>query len=351
MADGLTGDPVTTPTADSGPFDEIRHLVDMADLDGLIRAVDASCASHAWTDVLRTRDLCRTATRTGRQVWPIATLCEYRLALWAPAEWASRVVTEDASRFSIGPLTEVIAQNHRWSDLNELLEPGPLRDIVAHERVIRGEHVDPANLNSSTLDLPFHLCSWEPRYTIAEYSDDGVVATCPADQWTHEWTEITADDESLTEIDDDETQSALRSLVEPWTAASRGRARSHIVEGGLESLAGVLNRSSLRVTPLSTHQTLDWLVWCGASSGAHGRRRGSAAGRFNAWWLVAALGGIDWDESATRGTLSEDVGDVLTRLDWFRIDSTERHSYELRLAAVEADEGITFGLLADDDAI
>ncbi len=336
---------------DIDPGDELEHLIGRADLDGLVRYVDAACESRDWKSLIRTRDLCRAATRTGRQVWPVATLCEYRLALRAPAQWAHLVIDNDASRFSIGPLTEVIAQNHSWSELATLLGPGPQRDIVAHEFVICGEAVNPTNLNPSTLDLPFHLCTWEPTYTRAEYSDEGVVARCPTDRWVHEWVEFPATDDPITDVDDDDTEAALRSLVEPWTAASGGRAQCHIVEGGLESLARAMDRQSLRASSISAIQALDWLAWCGASGGAHGRRRGSAAGRFNTWWMLAALGGIDWDESTKNETLSAEIERVVERLDWYRIDSRERHSYELSLVAVDNEEDITFGLFAFDDPL
>ena len=329
---------------------DLDALIDRADLDGLIRAVDAMCLHRNWNDVLRTRDLCRSATRTGRQVWPIATLCEYRLALHAPAQLACRVIEDEASRFSIGPLTEVVAQSHPWSDLRDHLTSGPHRDIVAYERVLRGDTIDAAETNPSTLDLPFRICSWEPEYSLALYSDDGVHASCPVDTWTHEWEDVSARIDGAVAIDDDETESALRSLVEPWTSSSTGVARCVVVEGGLDSLAAEMDRRTLRIAAVTSHQALDWLAWCGASSGAHGRRRGAAAGRFNAGWLLCAVAGLDWDESNATGSLASELGQRLEALDWYRIESEHRHSYELSLAAVDKDENMTFGLFAHDDS-
>ena len=64
--------------------------------DGLVRLVDARCASGDWAALLRLRDRCAAATReTGRQLWPAATLAEYRLALLAPPEWAATVLDGD----------------------------------------------------------------------------------------------------------------------------------------------------------------------------------------------------------------------------------------------------------------
>lgn len=332
---------------------DIRPIVDRADLDELVRLVDALCTSRMWSDVLHTRDLCREATRTGRQVWPIATLCEYRLALHAPAEWASRVVGDDSSRFAIGPLTEVIAQSHSWADLRDSLTPGPHRDIVAHERVLRGDRIEPSETTADVLDLPPHLLTWEPTYPIAEYSDDGIQAPCPCDQWTHTWTLLTGETPEIVEVDDGETREALRSLVEPWTAASQGRARCIVVEGGLDALAVALGRSPVRIAPITPHQSLQWLAWCGASGGSHGRRRGSASGRFGTWWMLAALAGVtdEWDDLRADEQLAEQLERTASRLHWYRIDLGDRHSYELALAAVDDDEDLTFGLFAFDDPI
>src|SRR6187397_442728 len=92
-------------------------LISRADLDGLIRLVDQRCDAGDWDGLLRLRDAARFAVETGRQLWPAATHAEYRIALLAPARWAAGVITEDAGRFAIGPLTEVIAQGHTWSEV------------------------------------------------------------------------------------------------------------------------------------------------------------------------------------------------------------------------------------------
>ena len=105
--------------------DDLDPLIDRADLDGLVRLIDARCETRDWEGLFRIRERARLATETGRQVWPATTLAEYRLALHADTKWAAKVLQEDGGRFTIGPLTEVIAQNHSWSDLKELLTDGP----------------------------------------------------------------------------------------------------------------------------------------------------------------------------------------------------------------------------------
>ena len=49
-------------------------LVDRADLDEIIREIDALCANREWALLSALRDKCAAAVKTGRQVWPAATL-------------------------------------------------------------------------------------------------------------------------------------------------------------------------------------------------------------------------------------------------------------------------------------
>ena len=60
---------------------EIDDLIHRADLDGLVRLVDTLCADADWPALLELRNRSRAAVTTGRQLWPAATLAEYRLAL------------------------------------------------------------------------------------------------------------------------------------------------------------------------------------------------------------------------------------------------------------------------------
>ena len=93
-----------------------RQLIDVGDIDGLVRLIDDLTSSREWDSLAELRTAARAAASSGRQVWPAATLAEYRLALRAPAPHAARVL-DDAGRFTLGPLTEVIAQDHTFEDL------------------------------------------------------------------------------------------------------------------------------------------------------------------------------------------------------------------------------------------
>ncbi|MEY3054853.1 MAG: hypothetical protein RL550_1376, partial [Actinomycetota bacterium] len=215
--------------------EELDLLVARADLDGLIRLIDARCESRDWLGLWRVRQRSRAALETGRQVWPAATLAEHRLALLADADYASRVVDEEAGRFSIGPLTEVIAQNHTWSELRGSLPDGPRRSFVAYERALRGDTIDDDVF--PVLDVPMSTCDWEPAYTLPRYHDVGVECPSPADTWRHNWDTITTSG-GADEIDDPWVEQAFRSLVETWTSSSNGRTDFAVVDGDARAALG-----------------------------------------------------------------------------------------------------------------
>ena len=120
---------------------EIDDLVHRADLDGLVRLIDRFCASADWAELSELRSRTRAAVNTGRQLWPAATLAEYRLALWAPAEWAALMLDEDGGRFTIGPLTEVVAQGAGAHDVQLQNREGRVNLAQAHRIVIHEQYV------------------------------------------------------------------------------------------------------------------------------------------------------------------------------------------------------------------
>jgi resuscitation-promoting factor RpfA len=268
---------------------EIDELIHRGDLDGLVRLVDSHCATADWAALLELRNRSRAAVNTGRQLWPAATLAEYRLALWAPAEWAALVLDEESGRFTIGPLTEVVSQQHRFDDLNGQLADGPRLGFIAHECALRGQQI-PVGIGNP-LDIPFGLQSWEPDYCLAEYSDDGVDAPAPSLPDSSQFV-VMADSGGAELIEDPDVAIAVRRLVEQWTTSSNGRAEIVGVEGTADAAVTALGANSGRLAPIEPSQAMAWLAWAGASGGAHGRRRGAAIGRFGAWWTVVALAAL-----------------------------------------------------------
>src|SRR5207253_4563968 len=108
------------------------------DLDELVRHVDRLCDAEDWDGLVDLRDRCRRALERGKQLWPAASLAEYRLALDAPGPWAAAVLVPGAGRFALGPLSEVTASTHTWAELAPHVPPGPLAAVPANERVVRG---------------------------------------------------------------------------------------------------------------------------------------------------------------------------------------------------------------------
>lgn len=325
---------------------ELDDLIQVVDLDGLIRMVDARCDADDWAGVLRLRDRCAAATvETGRQLWPAATLAEYRLALLAPDEWAATVLDGESGRFTIGPLSEVAAVNHTWAGLAPHLDAVPIATFVAHERAIRGEHIAPVELAAlpAVLDIPAALQPWEPTYPISNYTATG--AEHPEPDTTGELVDVTTP-EHTTMVEDDSTDLAVRQLLEAWTAASTGRAESVCVEGDHLAALGALGVRSARVAEIPAAEAIARIAWAGASGGAQGRRRGMAIGRFSAWWLLGALGDLHDEWPPT----DDEIEELLANLRWYRWDAHEpAGGWRLQLAVEDVAEGLAWAINAADD--
>ena len=327
--------------------ERLEELIHAVDLDGLVRLVEDRCSQGDWEGLLRLRDRCTAATReTGRQLWPAATLAEYRLALFGPPEWAATVLDGEAGRFTIGPLSEVAAQHHTWAELAPHLPRVPVATFIAHERAIRGEHIDPATLVDlpPVLDIPAILQSWEPAYAVANYSDTGVEQGEPPIRGELRAVHPTGRGER---VDDDATELAVRQLVDAWTATSTGHAEVVCVEGTATDAVGALGLRTARMAEISAGDAVARLAWAGAAGGAHGRRRGAAMGRFSAWWVLGSIGDLhdDWPPSEA------DVTELLAELTWYRWDAYEpAGGWRLQLAVENRPEGVAWAINAADEA-
>ncbi len=326
---------------------ELAALVHRADLDALVRAVDGLTAARDWPTLLALRDACRAAVATGRQLWPAATLAEYRLALRGPSAWAAQVLDDASGRFTIGPLTEVVAQTHSFAELAAHVADEHRRGFVAHERALRGEAIPWDTPNP--LDIPFSRAWWEPEYLTATYTDDGVDAPAPAlpprpDAGEHHAARQGAERAPRAELlDDVDVTLAVRQLFDGWTADSTGRVEVSCVEGDAAAAVHSLGAREATLVPVTIHQAVAWLAWAGASGGAHGRRRGLATGRFGAWWVVAAIADLDLDELVGTGTPG------LAGLRWFWWDAGEPHlGWNVQLGVHDPAQGCSWALSAHD---
>lgn len=317
----------------------LDELVQRADLDGLVRHVDDTCASRDFDHLLRVRDAARAAVDTGRQLWPIATLANYRLALWAPPHLAVRALDDTARQFMPGPVPEILAVHHPWQELSAHLAPGHDRSLVAYERALRGDTID--SDEEAVLEVPIEPAPFEPRYLLAGYSDDGVIDTAPMMPRPSDALAAAAH-----EGFDDDTVHVFRDMMRAWTAQSNGTARAVVVEGGLAEACGAIAPGAVRTSELTSGQALQWLAWAAASGGAHGKRRGSAAGRSEALWLLAVFAGLDDEWPGSIGELEAVISQC--RFHAFDNDGAPTGGWGLRLVIVDPQEGVSAALSAHD---
>lgn len=322
---------------------EIDELVGRADLDGLIRLIDTTCTRRDWQQLFNIRNACRTAVHSGRQLWPAATLAEYRLALRSPANWATEVIVAEASRFTLGPLTEVIAQNHVWQELVHRLPYGPHSTFVAYECALRGQTIDEPDALFPALEIPVASGAWEPIYQLAEYSDND--AAFPAPQLPPSLNAEKVSTSVGQRLDEPEISQAAIHLVEAWTVQSNGKCESVVARGDAAVALGTLGVSSANLRPLTNASAIAWMAWAGASGGAHGRRRGAATGRLNAWWMLAAL-----DHSLGSWPISNlRAREISEQWNWWWWDVDEPAiGWQLKLVAHNETEGLAWAINAND---
>jgi hypothetical protein len=146
-------------------------------------------------------------------------------------------------------------------------------------------------------------------------------------------------------IEDLESESALADLVTPWVTESNGRCQTVTVEGGPSEAIRGLGLSRARTGPITSSTALAWMGWAGASGGAHGRRRGAAAGRYGAWWVVSTLCEIPWPPHAS------EVAEAVDRLSWIWFDDgAPGTGWKLRLAVGDPRTGLAWAVSAVDAA-
>lgn len=321
---------------------ESQHdLINRADLDGLVRIIDDYCETRNWNDLLGLRNACKAAVANGRQVWPASTLAEYRLALLAPAEIAVQVVDEEAGRFTMGPLTEVIAQNHQWAELREFLQPSPTSTYIAYECGIRGQQVDEDLFPA--LESPCKLLPIETNYALAEYHDNEAKFPTPAIPEMRSAIAVPASSANV--VHDSAVSTAFHQLADAWTTQSNGELRISCVEGSVLDALASLEVQETRLSLLTSGEALSWLAWAGASGGAHGRRRGNALGRDAAWWTIAELSGNTSNWPLT----DEESIAAVNSLQWFWWDANEPTTgWNVRICVHHADRNRSWALILSD---
>ncbi|HVF13376.1 MAG TPA: DUF6183 family protein [Acidimicrobiales bacterium] len=328
------------------------ELVEIGDLDALLIRIDHLCADRDWAGVLDLRDRSRRAFERGRQLWPAASHAEYRLALEAPGREAAAMLVPGAGRFALGPLPEVAASTHTWSELRPHLSSSPDAGMAAHERVVRGEDLTGDDgIDPSVLEMPLRLQPWEPDYPLATYRAHKMeVADVPPPE-LHP-VDLPADAAGRGD-DDPEAVRALAELAMAWKQESNGTVEAAAVAGDAVTAIAALGLglgdagAGLRMGEVSAAHALAVMAGAAASGGAHGRRRGMAFGRFSAWWAVAAVAGRldDWPFRP------DDLGEAVADLRWYRWETgTAPGGWSLRLAIEDRRRGRAWALYATDHA-
>lgn len=319
----------------------IGELIEAADLNALLRVVDGLAATREWDQLVELADRCDEAVERGKQLWPIASHIDYRLALEAPPEYAAGVLESVASRWSHGPLTEVVASTHTWAELVPHLDDPVVAAYVAQERVLRGEDLSgDGRAHPEVLEMPQRLIAWEPSYPLATFGRDHVEVAEVAEPRAP-LTRV--DTRPGAELDDPELVGALLDLVTPWTTESNGAARAVVVEGDAVAAASLLTYGTLLVGPLSAAEAFQRIAWAAASGGAHGRRRGSALGRHMAWNLGSLLVDMSWPPPPIP------FGTSLSELSWSRWDEgPPSEGWSLRIAVENRSEEWAAALAATD---
>ena len=336
-------------TGDDAAPEDLAALVATGDLDALVDLVGALCASEDWEALWDLRHRCQLAHERGHQLWPIASLVEYRCALEGPGPWAARAIGEGSGTWALGPLPEVAASTHEFTDLAPHLAPGPPAAQFARERAALGEAIDGASgdpwphLLPPDDGVPLARQPWEPAYPAPTYHPAAAEFPAPAPLPPDAFLSLAPPATPAPVVDDPLATAALRELTAGWATGwdAGATARVTAVEGDAHAAVHAVCADASTLAPLSGAQALAWMVWAAASGGDTGRRRGLAAGRFDAWWAVVALAGAtdDWPLPPT------EVGELVASLRWFTFtDPTDATGWHLRLAVEDPDEGLAWAV-------
>jgi hypothetical protein len=325
---------------------DLNQILTVGDLDELLREVERRCDAHDWEGVEEIRVRSRAAIERGHQLWPAASWAEYRIALDAPAESAASVITDASGYMAPGPLTEVIAQNHTWAELAGHLPVNAKRPLVAQERTIRGERVPEGEAG----DLPGTLADWEPSALLPTYTDHGLTNPDPPQFGLGSPDLVIAGSGPYPAVAFEGVQGvdALRSGVGHWATRSNGTVlaagfsadTSEALRGLAPTAGGSATLNWWRVDLPEWAQTYSWACATGGSSGP---RRGAGSARFDLWWTLTTLLGLEdewpldpgpecrelvfgvWGTDAPSGgwTCRLTVEDPLDGLTWV-LDATDR---------------------------
>ena len=299
--------------------DELDRLVGRNDPDELVRFVDRLTDGGDWDGLVATA-----AAPAGRRRPPGASCGRWRRwpsTAWPcghPASGRPRVLTDDAGWFALGPLSEVAASTHPWAELAPWLEPGPDRRL---RRPGAGRCA--ARTCATPTPTPPTCSSCRSCSSRGRARTRWPTTATTGPRSIRRRRPLAAGRRALPGADAAADRRrrrrrgpgrAGRPLGPPLRRPGRGRAASRATTAPPSPPSACPGPGWPRST---SGQALAWMAWGAASGGAHGRRRGGAAGRFGAWWAATALAGLEWPPEP--GAL----GAVAGELRWFWWDPYE----------------------------
>jgi hypothetical protein len=146
-------------------------------------------------------------------------------------------------------------------------------------------------------------------------------------------------------VEDPATLDGFAALVSAWAEESNGRVATVCAAGDLAAALRLLGVPRPTAARLDLATAVALMAWAGASGGAHGRRRGGAAGRLAAWWVLHLVTGATWPPSPT------ELGTLGGELDWFAwSDQGGNPGWNLQLAVTSPAESLTWAISANDAA-
>lgn len=316
---------------------DLAALVDAADPDPLLIAVDGLAASRDWDAMVDLAHRCREAVELGRQLWSVAMHVDYRLAWEAPGPYAAAVLLPGADRFTLGPLAEVAASTHTYGELAPHVGLDFVRTQLAAERALRGEDL---RAEVGDAEVPGVVQPWEPGYALPRYRDRS--AAFPQPEVATRTVGPHEPLPSAPRLPGDEGADALEEVARTWAVSSEGTSAAVVVEGDARTAVGTLaGRAGL--LPVASDEALSLLQWAGASGGAYGRRPGGARGRDAAWFAAAALTGLPWPPDPA------ELGAAVEELRWYRWTPPARESgWVLRVAVEDPVDGLAWAVEALD---
>ncbi|MGQ5262827.1 hypothetical protein ACTWLT_18975 [Micromonospora sp. ZYX-F-536] len=276
------------------------------------------------------------------------------VALEAPAGIAAAAAElfPDDDRGYPGPPWEVLAQLHTWRELSPHLINLRMRHLVAHTRVLHGEDLRPADLDSQLLGAPLCLQPWEAAgwYSALDISEYDRTGSSGCTMWAFPSRlagpmPLPAAAVRPAQHDAVPLLDGLSSATQAyafhgtaWEAASMVATDQARMPRG-QRREGRRGREGSQVRFADVYSAL---VHLATGDGAYARRTGQALGRTVLW---RALGGM---AEVAPATDPHSVTAFVERLNCVAWQEPDDEIWYLHLAMEDPEQGIAWVLTGND---